>query len=192
MKPAALIAWDMQNAIAKNAFDFEEIRKNTAKLIDAAHQTKRPMFFNQHTNLPFEYTTALMRYSSYSRGIGPRSQVFMQRGSEDWRIVDGLQPAPGDIVLEKHTQSFFVGTSPEPMARAGSLKTLMNTGAATKMVVETTAMHADALGFYPLTVCDAVGSCSREHHEASLKMLSTMFPSYNTEPVYSMFHSGEL
>ncbi len=107
---AALIVWDMQNAIANRASNFTEIVKNTRTLIDAAHENHIPVIFSQHTGLPYEYLSKYSRYSLQRRGIDPKNSTFVTEGSDEWRIVDELKPSPDDLVIKKYTPSFFTGT----------------------------------------------------------------------------------
>jgi Amidases related to nicotinamidase len=69
-----------------------------------------------------------------------------------------------------------VGTNVELMLRNAGIRTVVFTGIATEVGVETSARHAFALGFFPVIVRDAVSSYDREAHERSLVNLAKFFP----------------
>ena len=106
----------------------------------------------------------------------------MVEGSQEWRIVKELEPLKGkDIVLQKHTASFFVGTPLEQLLRNRGIETIILCGVATEAGIEGTARHASQLGFYPVIVEDAVGSRNQDLHENSLRMMRRMFEVQPTE-----------
>jgi nicotinamidase-related amidase len=82
-----------------------------------------------------------------------------------------VQPAAGDIVLNKHTASIFIGTHFEYMMRNRSIETILFTGIATEIGVESSARDAGNRGFYNVVVSDCVSSASKEMHEMALKVL---------------------
>jgi biuret amidohydrolase len=177
----ALIVWDMQNAIARNAITFNELLRNVRMLIDTSHTNGIPVIYSQHTGLPSEFQSKYMRLMLQRRGI-PEGPTFMAEGSQEWGIVNELVPLQGkDIVLQKHTASFFVGTPLEQLLRNRGIETVILCGVATEAGIEGTARHASQLGFYPVIVEDAVGSRNQELHENSLKVMRQMFEVQSTE-----------
>jgi nicotinamidase-related amidase len=178
---SALIVWDMQNGIARNAINFEQLLRNVRILIDTCHTNNIPVIYSQHTGLPSEFQSKYMRLSLQRRGI-PEGLTFMAEGSQEWGIVKELAPLQGkDIVLQKHTASFFVGTPLEQLLRNRGIETIILCGVATEAGIEGTARHASQLGFYPVIVEDAVGSRRQELHDNSLKVMRQMFEVQPTE-----------
>jgi nicotinamidase-related amidase len=180
---SALIVWDMQNGIAPRAFNFDEIRKRISSLLDAFHASGRPVIYSQHTGLPYEYMSKSMIASLKRRGMDPKSQGFMREGSRDWQIVEGLSPAEGDLVLRKHTASFFVGTMLDQLLRNRGIDTIVLAGVSTEAGIEGTARHASYLGYSPVIVEDAVGSFDREAHDHALALMKKFFAVETTESV---------
>ena len=74
-----------------------------------------------------------------------------------------------------------MGTNFELMIRNAGINTLYFTGIATEMGVESSARHAQNLGFIPVIIQDAVSSMNKESHERSLTNLSRMMPTITTE-----------
>jgi nicotinamidase-related amidase len=178
---SALIVWDMQNGIARNAINFDQLLRNVRILIDTSHTNSVPVIYSQHTGLPSEFQSKYMRLSLQRRGI-PEGSTFMAEGSQEWKIVKELVPLQGkDIVLQKHTASFFLGTPLEQLLRNRGIEAVILCGVATEAGIEGTARHASQLGFYPVIVEDAVGSRNQDLHENSLKVMRQMFDVQPTE-----------
>ncbi len=183
---SALIVWDMQNEIckmhyARNAIGFDQLLRNVRTLIDSSHTNDIPVIYSQHAGLPSEFQSKYMRLSLQRRGI-PEGSTFMAEGSQEWKIVKELDPLRDkDIVLQKHTASFFVGTPLEQLLRNRGIEAVILCGIATQAGIEGTARHASELGFCPVIVEDAVGSRNQELHENSLKVMRQMFEVQSTE-----------
>lgn len=185
MKPA-LVVWDMQYGIAPRAFNFGEVVPKIKALRDAAHESGVPVIYSQHTGLPFEYLSAANVAFFKRRGLDPKTG-FMREGTREWQFVEELLPTKDDLVMKKHTPSFFVGTMLDQMLRNRGVDTVVLAGVSTEAGIEGTARHASYLGFLPLVVEDAVGSADREAHEKSMWVMKKMFNVQTTEAVIAGF-----
>lgn len=85
-----------------------------------------------------------------------------------------MKPVEGDVVLPKPTASIFIGTNFENMMRSRGITTLIFTGIATEIGIESSARDAANRGFYPVVVSDCVSSMDKEAHERSLKNLDKL------------------
>jgi len=177
-----LIIWDMQYGIAQRAFNFKEIVQRIVALRDSFHGSGLPVIYSQHTGLPYEYLSPANIAFFERRGLNPRSG-FMKVGSREWEIVTELAPASEDLILRKHTASFFVGTMLEQMLRNRGIETLVLSGVSTEAGIEGTARHASYLGFRPIVVEDAIGSSDKENHEKALWLMRKMFDVRLTDAV---------
>jgi nicotinamidase-related amidase len=173
----------MQNGIAGRAFNRAKLVENAARLAKAARMARIPVIYSQHTGLPFEYMSDSWRLMMHKRGMDPRKQTFLAEGSKEWEIMDELKPQAGDVVLQKHTASFFVGTPLEPMLRARGTRILILAGVSTEGGVEGTARHAACSGFIPVIAEDAVGSFEEPVHAAMLGIMRRMFEVLPTEAI---------
>lgn len=178
----ALVIWDMQYGIAPRAFNFNEIVQKIGILRDSFHEVGLPVIYSQHTALPYEYLSSASIDFFKKRGLDPKSG-FMKEGSREWLIVKDLLPAKDDLVLRKHTASFFVGTMLDQVLRNRGIDTLVLVGVSTEAGIEGTARHASCLGYSPLIVEDAVGSFDKEAHEKALWLMKRMFDVRPTEAV---------
>lgn len=98
----------------------------------------------------------------------------MVLGIEDMELI--VQPQPNDIVLIRIPgPSLSAPTSSCPPRNSGRY-TVVFTGIATDIDIETSARHAYALGFIPVIISDAVSSSDKDAHERSLANMRRFFP----------------
>ena len=83
-------------------------------------------------------------------------------------LVDGLAK-DGDIHITKHQWGAFYGTELDLQLRRRGIKTLVLTGIATNIGVESTARQAWEYGYNLVIAEDAMTSLSAEMHEFSIK-----------------------
>lgn len=83
----------------------------------------------------------------------------------DWAgIVPELGPKPGDFVITKHQWGAFHGTDLELQLRRRGITTLVMSGIATNIGVESTARFAFEYGYNQIFVEDAMAALSQEEH----------------------------
>jgi len=87
----------------------------------------------------------------------------------------GVTPKPGEPVIEKHTYSGFFGTELDRMLRFRGIRTLVMTGVATNVCVESTWRDGYFNGYYIVVPEDCVGSAAQDLHEAALKGVRMFF-----------------
>ncbi len=173
---AALIVWDMQNGIGARAHGAEQCTAKVRELLDAAHAANVLVVYSRHTAPPLGSTSPSgLRALMKRQNVADPAQLkpFMQAGTPDVEIMSGLAPRPGDVVLEKSTPSFFVGTPLELRLRAHDIRTIVLAGVATEQGIEMTARHALILGFFVVVADDACASFSAQGHELGLAYLRT-------------------
>jgi gluconolactonase len=82
--------------------------------------------------------------------------------------VSGLEPAPGDFVVEKMRMSAWEGTRLETILRAQGRDTIISTGAWTNMSVEHTARTGADKGYFIVVPEDCCSTMNQEWHSASI------------------------
>ncbi|WP_337860081.1 isochorismatase family cysteine hydrolase [Ferroplasma sp.] len=172
-----LVNWDLQNGLVKNVFNREELISNVKSLISASRQKGIPVLYTKITPLPFRYMASSSIYSFMKRfNIADPSKLplFMAPGSEDAEIYKDVAPEKDDFVLNKNTASLFIGTNADNMFKNAGITTLIFTGIATEIGVESSVRDAGNLGYYTVVASDSCSSHSREMHEASLKSISAV------------------
>ena len=88
-----------------------------------------------------------------------------------------IRPAECDIVVDKHTFSGFHNTDLDAILRARGVKTLVMTGVATNVCVDSTLRHGFFLGYNIVVAEDCVGSGNKAGHEGTLSTVRVNFGS---------------
>jgi maleamate amidohydrolase len=109
---------------------------------------------------------------------GPGADLATQRtsgasaaeGTGNWgnRIVEPLEPRPGEVVLPKDRASAFFGTTLDSILRRARVSALVIAGETTSGCVRATVVDAHALGFDVVVVEDATFDRSPLSHKVSL------------------------
>ena len=177
-KRAALLIWDMENAIGPNAFNYKDILANLQQLSAAARQAGVPVFYSVQT--PFdvakEEAGVWVRVRMKRSKVSDPNQLLSEREDPHGReIVAELKPQPQDIAFQKRRPDGFVGTDFDLMLRSKGVGTLLIGGVATEGGVEGTARTARNLGYDVVVLKDCVGSRSREQHDMALKLMESAF-----------------
>jgi len=92
----------------------------------------------------------------------------MVRGGWGAAPVPGLEPRPGDFVVEKMRMSAWEGTRLETILKATGRDVLINTGAWTNMSVEHTARTGADKGYFMVVPEDCCSTMNAEWHNASI------------------------
>ncbi|MDO8690788.1 MAG: isochorismatase family cysteine hydrolase [Dehalococcoidia bacterium] len=86
-----------------------------------------------------------------------------------------ISPEPGDVIVTKHRYSAFVGTDLDLILRSMGVKTLLISGVATNVCVESTARDGYQLDYYVVFLEDCAASTSLVLHNATLENISRYF-----------------
>ncbi|MDA8088349.1 MAG: cysteine hydrolase [Nitrospiraceae bacterium] len=173
---SCLVVWDVQNGLVDRIFNKEEFLNNLATLINAL-RGKMPVVYTFITPPPTGFRYSWHIYSMMRRfNVKEPGQLpaFMAPGSKERETPEAVKPRGGDILLEKPTASIFIGTNFENMMRARGITTLIFTGIATEIGIESSARDASNRGFYPVIISDCVSSMDREAHERSLRNMGRL------------------
>ena len=92
----------------------------------------------------------------------------MVRGTWGAAPAAGLEPRPGDFVVEKMRMSAWEGTRLETILRAGGRDVIINTGAWTNMSVEHTARTAADKGYFVVLPEDCCSTMNADWHNAAI------------------------
>lgn len=86
-------------------------------------------------------------------------------------IIEELAPGEGDWVIDNQKLSGLAGSDLPDRLRAADIETLVLTGVATNLTVESTARHGIDLGFRVYVLRDCVATVAPAVHEASIANL---------------------
>jgi nicotinamidase-related amidase len=165
--------WDVQNGLIGRAFDRDTYVGRLAPFV-AAMRRRMPVVYTLIASLPAHVQSGWSLYSRMRRfHVDDPSKLgkFLAKGTPESEVPRELAPHENDIILEKTSANIFVGTPFETMMRNRGIQSIIFTGIATDMGVETSARDAGARGFYPVVVRDGVSSMDREAHDRSLLSL---------------------
>ncbi len=97
-----------------------------------------------------------------------KSTNALVRGSWGAKPAKGLEPKPGDFVVEKMRMSGWQGTRLETLLAGLGVDTIVVTGAWTNMSIEHTARTGADKGFYVVVPEDCCSTMNADWHNASI------------------------
>jgi nicotinamidase-related amidase len=106
-----------------------------------------------------------------------------KRGGKEGLCMEGswgadffrVRPRPEDLVVTKHTFSGFHGTDLHHELQSHDVRTLIMTGVATNVCVDSTLREGFFLGYDIVVVEDCVTSSNRAGHEGTLSTVRVNF-----------------
>jgi nicotinamidase-related amidase len=152
---AALIIIDVQQAIDHPKWarwgprNNPQAEENIARLLTAWRAAQRPIIHVRHMSREPESP-----YRPHQPGNEFKPQVA---------------PLPLERIIEKSTNSAFIGTTLEADLRAAGIEMLIITGVITNSSVEATARMAGNLGFNTIVVSDATATFARPDFNGVLR-----------------------
>ncbi len=99
---------------------------------------------------------------------GVKENDALVRGTWGAAPVEGLEPAPGDQIVEKMRMNAFYGTRLDTLLRGHGIETLVITGGWTNFSVEHTARHGADAGYDVIMTTDATFTIDADWQNASL------------------------
>ncbi len=123
--------------------------------------------FTRQTLYPYIRSPAVVEHygrAGMSRPFDPSREEFY-----------GVQPAEGDIILPKPKYSAFVGTHLDATLRANGIQTIIVTGVATNVCVESTVRHGFMLDYQMVVPSDLTAGVDDESKAMSLRNIGTFF-----------------
>ncbi len=171
---SCLVVWDVQNGLVDKIFNKEEFLVSLKNFVEQLRK-RMPVVYTMITPAPKGFDSSWRYYSMMKRfNVDDVSKLppFMAIGSKEREIAEAVKPQSDDIVLEKHTPSIFIGTNFEYLMRNRGITTLIFTGVATEIGIESSARDASNRGFYPVVVSDCVSSPDKAAHERSLENMA--------------------
>ena len=106
-----------------------------------------------------------------ARGVANAYCVAGTWGAELYRV----SPEDGDMVIQKHRHSAFIGTELEQILRDRGIQTVVFAGVQTHVCIESSLRDASARGYYVVVPGDCVGSFDRDLHDKTLRCVEMHF-----------------
>lgn len=136
-------------------------------LLDGAREAGAHVVHIQHTTLADGLSNSGPWLDARRKATYSAVDVCLE-GTWGQKIIDELQPVPGEAVIQKYRYGAFVGTNVDLVLRTLGVRTVVCCGAATNVCVEATAREAFSHEYYVVLPRDACGSWDASLHEASL------------------------
>jgi nicotinamidase-related amidase len=121
-----------------------------------------------------------------------------KRGGKEGLCMEGswgadffrIRPHPDDVTVTKHTFSGFHGTDLHRELQSRGVRTLVMTGVATNVCVDSTLREGFFLGYHIVLAEDCVTSSNRAGHEGTLSTVKvnfgTVLPSHELIPLLKL------
>jgi ureidoacrylate peracid hydrolase len=109
------------------------------------------------------------------RGESYTRRPVCEAGEWNGDFYGDVRPLPGEPIVTKHRFDAFLNTDLETILRAHRIETLVLTGVATNVCVETTARAGFVRDYYIVLAADGTGTYSDEEQEAALKTIDRYF-----------------
>jgi gluconolactonase len=176
----ALIIQDMQNDVIIDGGAFAEsgspghareqnVVENSRRLAEACRRAGVLVLHVWFVCEPGH--PALMQNAPLFEGL--KGANALVRGTWGGAPVAGLEPQPGDLVVEKMTMSAWESGRLENYLKGAGRDTIINTGAWTNMSVEHTARTGADKGYRMVLPEDACSTMNADWHRASIDFAMT-------------------
>ena len=177
-RQAALLVVDMQNdfcdsrgSLAVSGGDpglIQAMAPRLLRLLESARSTNIPVI---HVRTIHSRWTDSESWLGRLKGRGPMC------APDTWgaEYYSGFTPLSSEYVVTKHRYSAFVGTDLEQVLRALGVRSVIMTGEATNVCVESTARDAYMRDFFVAFTSDCTASTSQDAHDATLYTMGKHF-----------------
>ena len=183
----ALIVVDMQNdfcdsngALARSGSDpsmIQAMALRLLRLLEVARRVGLPIVHVRTEHSPWTDSDAwLGRHQDR-----PRTVCFPGSWGADYypgfepRSDAGFDPRSHEFVVTKHRYSGFIGTDLDLVLRSREIRTVIMTGEATNVCVESTARDAFMRNYWVVFVSDCTASTVQSAHDATLFTMARHF-----------------
>ena len=177
---SALIVVDVQNdfcapdgVFGKAGSDLsmvEPMVANLERLIQRARAAQVPVIFIRSIYDP-AYLPPTWHERNARIGFDTPRCVSGTWGADYYRVA----PRAGDVVVTKHRFSAFTGTDLDLILRSQGIKTVVMTGIATNICVDSTARAAFMSDYFVVVADDACAAYNRAQHDATLVNIDVAF-----------------
>ncbi|HET8564050.1 MAG TPA: isochorismatase family cysteine hydrolase [Candidatus Binatia bacterium] len=177
---AALLVVDVQNdfvspqgSAAKRGDDVNTavaMVPTLTGLIEAARRVGLTVVYIKTTHSEWTDTPSWIYRSSQRGGLST-----CREGTWGAEFYEGISPLPSERVVIKHRYSAFINTDLNTVLKAKDIQSVLVTGVATNVCVETTARDAYMFDYYVTFVEDCAAAYDAKLHMATLENMRRHF-----------------
>ena len=184
----ALIVVDVQNdfcapggMMAEEGFDITAVQamaERLPSLIAAARTAGTLVVFikNIYTSDGNVYLSdTWLEQASRARAGSYTRRDVCREGSWEGDFYGDVRPEPGDPVIVKHRFSAFHNTELDTVLRSHAIRTMVMTGVASNVCVETTAREGFVRDYYIVFSSDGTACYADADHQATLRNIDRFF-----------------
>lgn len=184
----ALIVVDVQNDFCagggmmdREGLDLTAVQAMADRLpglVDAAREAGALVVFvrNEYSSDENLYLSdTWLEQASRRRGDSYTKRPVCEAGSWEADFYGKLAPLPTEAIVTKHRFSAFHNTDLETILRANGIRTIIMTGVASNVCVETTAREGFVRDYYVVFLEDGTACYSEEEHRAALQVIDRYF-----------------
>ena len=184
---AALVVVDVQNDFCaeggmmdRESGDLSMVQAMVPRLvefIEGARAARVPVLFIQNIyNSPGEWylSDVWLEQAKRRRGGSYIDYKVCERGSWAGDFYQ-VRPGEGDIIINKHRFSAFQDTDLDLILRSRGIRTLIMTGIATNVCVESTSRDGFFRDYYIVFLSDLTATYAKADHEATLRNIDRYF-----------------
>lgn len=167
----ALIVYDMQAGLLRQIPDGDQVLANVRRVLEAARRRGVRTIFLRHYFMPTELQGVFQLRQAkvwQHKDAAADTRPLIPHGSPGFELAEGLDPRPGEAVMDKITMSAFEGTPLDIVLRDCGVRSYLIVGIALEVGIEPTVRHSADLGYIPIVVRDACGSGNRAVAERSI------------------------
>lgn len=145
----------------------EVILPRLKEFIAKSRRYLKKIIFTKQTMYPYLRSAVLIEHYTRAkmiRAFNPRMEDFYQ-----------ISPEADDIILPKFRYSAFIGTPLDAILRANGIKTLIITGVATNVCVESTARDGFMMDYHIVIPSDLTAGVNEQAKQMALYNINTFF-----------------
>jgi len=184
---AALLLVDVQNdfcaeggAMHREGRDLTLVKRmvpRLERLVEAARAANVPCIWirNVYNTGPNHYLSEVWLEQAKRRRNGAYIQFPVCEAGQWNGDFYQIAPRPDEVIVTKHRYGAFEATDLDLILRARGIRTVIMTGVATNVCVETTARQAFLRDYYVVFSSDCTATYSQAAHDAALYNIDQFF-----------------
>jgi ureidoacrylate peracid hydrolase len=140
------------------------------RLIDEARRVGLTVVYIRTTHSEWTDTPSWLYRKSQQKTLNT-----CREGTWGAEFYDGIAPLPSERIVIKHRYSAFINTDLNTVFKAKGIESVLVTGIATNVCVETTARDAYMFDYYVTMVSDCAAAYDQKLHESTLENMRLHF-----------------
>ena len=148
-----------------------------AALVDAARAAHVPLIWirNVYNTGPNWYLSEVWLEQAHRRRRGAYLTIPVCEPGEWNGDFFAIKPLPDEVIVTKHRYGAFESSDLDLVLRSRGIRTVIMTGVATNVCVETTARQAFLRDYYVVFVDDCTATYDPADHDATLRNIDAFF-----------------